>query len=383
MLEPTSTKNTQDIFQMLPQYLGQMTPQESTLDRQEGHWTWQPAESSKKMKGYFSPPRLKTHLPSPRKAARGETSPGLPGGTSTAPGDAVVGGDSSKGLIFANGVIAEEQEGTRSPQTPQVTLQGQPQPLGFPGQLWDSSIKHTVLSSAQVPQADDFYRTDLERGLLPSWTEVSMDNEMALRGIPQMEGVFSQEEMCKPKTNIVFLKVHKSASSTVMNILFRFGEMHNLSFAFPLKGGPQLFYPQHFMARFVQGFSPGKPPRFNILCHHMRFLQPEVRGRASVPRERLQGGTRVKHTGQPCPASSLLGFRCGCGGKARRQDHDVPWPQPDGPAAAWALVYLSRGSPHGWWRSCTLRPPSVPLQLFPERVFLLFQQAGPFTLLHF
>uniref|UniRef100_A0A8B9V945 Galactose-3-O-sulfotransferase 2 n=1 Tax=Anas zonorhyncha TaxID=75864 RepID=A0A8B9V945_9AVES len=276
MLEPTSTKNTQDVFQMLPQYLGQMTPQESTLDRQEGHWTWQPAESSKKMKGYFSPPRLKTHLPSPRKAARGEISPGLPGGTSTAPGDAVVGGDSSKGVIFANGVIAEEQEGTRSSQTPQVTLQGQPQPLGFPGQLWDSSIKHTVLSSAQVPQADDFYRTDLERGLLPSWTEVSMDNEMALRGIPQVEGVFSQEEMCKPKTNIVFLKVHKSASSTVMNILFRFGEMHNLSFAFPLKGGPQLFYPQHFMARFVQGFSPGKPPRFNILCHHMRFLQPEV-----------------------------------------------------------------------------------------------------------
>lgn len=346
MLEPTSTKNTQDVFQM-HWYLGQMTPQESTLDRQEGHWTWQPAESSKKMKGYFSPPRLKTHLPSPRKAARGEIFPGLPGGTSAAPGDAVVGGDSSKGVIFANGAIAEEQEGTTSPQTSQVTLQGQPQPLGFPGQPWDSSLKHTVLSSAQVPQAYDFYRTDLERGLLPSWTEVSMDNEMALRGIPQVEGVFSREEMCKPKTNIVFLKVHKSASSTVMNILFRFGEMHNLSFAFPLKGGHQLFYPQHFMARFVQGFSPGKPPRFNILCHHMRFLQPEVRGRASVPWERERGGMWVKHTGQLCPESSLLGFRCGYGGKARRQDHDVPWPQADGPAAAWALVYPSHGSPHG------------------------------------
>uniref|UniRef100_A0A8C6ZNM3 Galactose-3-O-sulfotransferase 2 n=1 Tax=Nothoprocta perdicaria TaxID=30464 RepID=A0A8C6ZNM3_NOTPE len=85
-----------------------------------------------------------------------------------------------------------------------------------------------------------------------------------------------EEAMCKPKTNVVFLKVHKSASSTVMNILFRFGEMHNLTFAFPLNGGSQLFYPRHFMAKYVQGFSPGSTPQFNILCHHMRFLQPEV-----------------------------------------------------------------------------------------------------------
>ncbi|XP_005050916.1 PREDICTED: galactose-3-O-sulfotransferase 2-like [Ficedula albicollis] len=82
--------------------------------------------------------------------------------------------------------------------------------------------------------------------------------------------------MCKPKTDIVFLKVHKSASSTVMNILFRFGETHNLTFAFPQGGGFQLSYPYHFLARFVQGFSPHSPRRFNILCHHMRFLQPEV-----------------------------------------------------------------------------------------------------------
>ncbi|NXG63198.1 G3ST2 sulfotransferase, partial [Hemiprocne comata] len=79
-----------------------------------------------------------------------------------------------------------------------------------------------------------------------------------------------------PKTDIVFLKVHKSASSTVMNILFRFGETHNLTFAFPSGGGNQLFYPNHFLAKFVQGFSPQSPQRFNILCHHMRFLQPEV-----------------------------------------------------------------------------------------------------------
>uniref|UniRef100_A0A8C3UD21 G3ST2 sulfotransferase n=1 Tax=Catharus ustulatus TaxID=91951 RepID=A0A8C3UD21_CATUS len=92
----------------------------------------------------------------------------------------------------------------------------------------------------------------------------------------QARGVTSQGKTCKPKTDIVFLKVHKSASSTVMNILFRFGENHNLTFAFPRGGGFQLSYPYHFLARFVQGFSPHSPRRFNILCHHMRFLQPEV-----------------------------------------------------------------------------------------------------------
>ncbi|KFO70608.1 Galactose-3-O-sulfotransferase 2, partial [Cuculus canorus] len=79
-----------------------------------------------------------------------------------------------------------------------------------------------------------------------------------------------------PKTDIVFLKVHKSASSTVMNVLFRFGDTHNLTFVFPIGGGNQLHYPHHFLAKAVQGFSPGSPRRFNILCHHMRFLQPEV-----------------------------------------------------------------------------------------------------------
>ncbi|XP_069474191.1 galactose-3-O-sulfotransferase 2-like [Ambystoma mexicanum] len=81
---------------------------------------------------------------------------------------------------------------------------------------------------------------------------------------------------CKPVTNIVFLKIHKSASSTVMNILFRFGEAHNLTFALPRGSASQLFYPRYFIAPFVEGFSNSKPNQFNILCHHMRFLLPEV-----------------------------------------------------------------------------------------------------------
>lgn len=87
----------------------------------------------------------------------------------------------------------------------------------------------------------------------------------------------SQGSTCMPKTHVVFLKVHKSASSTVMNILFRFGDTRNLSFALPSNGATQLFYPHYFTAAAVQGFSPKKDPQFHIMCHHMRFFQPEVR----------------------------------------------------------------------------------------------------------
>ncbi|XP_019355367.2 galactose-3-O-sulfotransferase 2 [Alligator mississippiensis] len=92
----------------------------------------------------------------------------------------------------------------------------------------------------------------------------------------QTVGSSPDEAACKPKTHIVFLKVHKSASSTVMNILFRFGETRNLTFAFPFDGASQLFYPHYFTAEFVEGFVAGQASQFNILCHHMRFLPTEV-----------------------------------------------------------------------------------------------------------
>ncbi|XP_001374324.2 galactose-3-O-sulfotransferase 2-like isoform X1 [Monodelphis domestica] len=88
--------------------------------------------------------------------------------------------------------------------------------------------------------------------------------------------VSSHEATCTPKTHIFFLKVHKSASSTIMNILFRFGEQRNLTFALPINQLSQLFYPFYFVAEVVEGFTDGTSPSFDIMCHHMRFLQSEV-----------------------------------------------------------------------------------------------------------
>ncbi|XP_054691324.1 galactose-3-O-sulfotransferase 2-like [Grus americana] len=275
MPDPTSTESTQDAFQM-HLYFSQGTPLESGADRQEEHWTWQPVESSKKVEVHPSSTRLKSQPPDLRKATREGPSPSLPGTISTVPGDADA--VSSKFIIFANRMTAEDPGRPSPPGTMQVVAQSQSQPqaTGSPQQRWGSLLKHSLPNSAQPPQAEDFYKTDLERRFFPSWMEASKGDEMTLGEVQKARRVSSQEETCEPKTDIVFLKVHKSASSTVMNILFRFGETHNLTFAFPIGGGNQLFYPQHFLARFVQGFSPRSPRRFNILCHHMRFLQSEV-----------------------------------------------------------------------------------------------------------
>ena len=79
----------------------------------------------------------------------------------------------------------------------------------------------------------------------------------------------------KPKlTNVVFLKTHKTGSSTMQNMMYRFAERHNLTVALPTKScGDHLFcYPMSFRTSFIH---PGTLPA-NIITNHMRFNHTEV-----------------------------------------------------------------------------------------------------------
>ncbi|XP_069583995.1 galactose-3-O-sulfotransferase 2-like [Ranitomeya imitator] len=106
----------------------------------------------------------------------------------------------------------------------------------------------------------------------PRWKEVLM----ALISRIRSETVLIQEsESCQPKNNIFFLKTHKTASSSIINILFRYGEFHNLTFAFPFRSA-QFSYPSYFKAAYVNGFSEKTKNIFNIMCHHMHFKFTEV-----------------------------------------------------------------------------------------------------------
>ncbi|XP_029311002.1 galactose-3-O-sulfotransferase 4 isoform X2 [Cottoperca gobio] len=79
---------------------------------------------------------------------------------------------------------------------------------------------------------------------------------------------------CQPHTHIMFLKTHKTASSTVLNMLYRFGEERDLRFALPL--GYQLGYPLPFNAQRVKGYRGPRAVEFHIMGNHMRFNRPEV-----------------------------------------------------------------------------------------------------------
>ncbi|XP_071327963.1 galactose-3-O-sulfotransferase 2 [Trachinotus anak] len=84
------------------------------------------------------------------------------------------------------------------------------------------------------------------------------------------------EATCRSKSHIVFLKTHKTASSTILNILYRYGESRNLTFALPVNKHSQLFYPFFFASHFVEGVSSRTVREFHIMCNHMRFRKPEV-----------------------------------------------------------------------------------------------------------
>ncbi|KFO87985.1 Galactose-3-O-sulfotransferase 2, partial [Buceros rhinoceros silvestris] len=77
------------------------------------------------------------------------------------------------------------------------------------------------------------------------------------------------------KTNVMFLKTHKTASSTVLNIMFRFAERYNLTVALPAGQLVHLGYPNTFLASFVEEFQAiGR--NYNIMCNHLRFNPSEV-----------------------------------------------------------------------------------------------------------
>ncbi|XP_061524540.1 galactose-3-O-sulfotransferase 4 isoform X2 [Phycodurus eques] len=79
---------------------------------------------------------------------------------------------------------------------------------------------------------------------------------------------------CRPRTHIMFLKTHKTASSTVLNMLYRFGEERGLRFALP--PGYQLGYPLPFSAHRVKGYRGPRAVEFHVMGNHMRFQKAEV-----------------------------------------------------------------------------------------------------------
>ena len=73
---------------------------------------------------------------------------------------------------------------------------------------------------------------------------------------------------CQPKNSVLFLKTHKTGSSTITNILNRYGDFHNLTFALPHDDFYNFFWPLSFEKSFIADLKGKKP---NILCNHARW----------------------------------------------------------------------------------------------------------------
>ena len=102
-------------------------------------------------------------------------------------------------------------------------------------------------------------RRDLDDDLLPAKThDFPTENQPVDVLLP----------ICKPVNNILFLKTHKTGSSTVTNILNRYGDSRDLMFALPsVRVTYSFFWPRLFQLRFALAF--GRAP--NILCNHARY----------------------------------------------------------------------------------------------------------------
>ncbi|GAB1611193.1 galactosylceramide sulfotransferase-like [Argonauta hians] len=70
---------------------------------------------------------------------------------------------------------------------------------------------------------------------------------------------------CVPKSDIVYLKVHKAGSTSVMNILLRYGLHHKLVFALPKKHN---YFNRKSQFDINIILPPPKGKRYNILCNH-------------------------------------------------------------------------------------------------------------------
>jgi len=89
-------------------------------------------------------------------------------------------------------------------------------------------------------------------------------------------------ELAQEKKNIFFLKAHKCASSTVQNILMRYGVEEGLDLALP-KTGNYLGNPVPFNRSMIPKELSTPDGKYNIFTHHTRYNRGEMEAVLRTP----------------------------------------------------------------------------------------------------
>ncbi|KAK1797283.1 hypothetical protein P4O66_008658, partial [Electrophorus voltai] len=138
--------------------------------------------------------------------------------------------------------------------------------------LWKMSQKKLFLVLVAVTTISFL----LHHGGHLSWTleAFRMGCSSMRSSLPSVDGVSTSSRGRPKHTSVAFLKTHKTASTTVQNMLFRFAERNNLTVGLPITACDHQFcYPRLFSRNFVHPHTT--PP--DIVTSHMRFSHSEVR----------------------------------------------------------------------------------------------------------
>lgn len=86
---------------------------------------------------------------------------------------------------------------------------------------------------------------------------------------------FLKKPECVPQKNIAFIKTHKTASSTVTNILNRYADLRELTVALPAMGDIRFTWPRKFHWSNVDMMRLDGQPA-NILANHARYHRDQM-----------------------------------------------------------------------------------------------------------
>ncbi|KAG9330636.1 hypothetical protein JZ751_023536, partial [Albula glossodonta] len=78
---------------------------------------------------------------------------------------------------------------------------------------------------------------------------------------------------CSPKRHVMFLKTHKTGSTTVQNVMLRYIDKANLTLAVPQEHRVTFVETKMFSPKYIRNYKAGKT--YDVITHHLRFNPKE------------------------------------------------------------------------------------------------------------
>ena len=88
--------------------------------------------------------------------------------------------------------------------------------------------------------------------------------------------LYGEIQQCRVKKKIIFAKTHKTGSTTLQNILFRFGHQHQLLFVLPKSGTHYFNLKTHFRRSMADLYRLYNNVRSDLLLFIKSFVSPSV-----------------------------------------------------------------------------------------------------------